>query len=152
MNNDYVKIVYESSPIGKEKIILRLTTFDIERFNEDEKLKKIPIQRENILIDIEKKDLNNPNFIYNMGNYLNNIVNEKYKQQIEQMKQEIEHLKSIKIVPVEYSNEKNVKNISNSDDVHCNIVYGNITNCDNIYCKEIKGNVVNCDKIIYGDR
>lgn len=36
----YTKIVYQTNPIGPEKIILYLTTFDIEKFKEDESLKK----------------------------------------------------------------------------------------------------------------
>ena len=75
------------------------------------------------------------------------FIRNTYEQQIKEMQSYIEQLRAIKIVPMEY--DKNVKNISNADDVHCNIVYGNISNCDNIYCHEIKGNVTNCDKIIY---
>lgn len=140
-SEDYVKIVYESSPIGKEKIVLILTTFDLDRFKKDEKLKKIPKQEKVMCYTYDKENLLNPNCIIKQ---INNMVNDIYKEQIEQMKSEIEILRSIKIVPV-----NNARNISNSDDVHCDIVYGNISNCDNIYCHEIKGNVVNCDKIIY---
>lgn len=140
-NEDYVKIVYESAPIGKEKIVLRLTTFDLDKFKKDEKLKKIPKQEKVMCYTYDKEDLLNSNCIIKQ---INNMVNDIYKEQIEQMKSEIEFLRSIKIVPV-----NNARNISNSDDVHCDIVYGNISNCDNIYCHEIKGNVVNCNKIIY---
>ena len=31
----YVKVVYESSPIGVERIVLYLTTFDLKRYEQD---------------------------------------------------------------------------------------------------------------------
>lgn len=36
MDNKYEKIVYRSKPIGKEKIILYLTTLDQEKLNNEE--------------------------------------------------------------------------------------------------------------------
>lgn len=38
----YTKITYESDPIGKERIVLQLTTLDLEAFEKDQKLEKIP--------------------------------------------------------------------------------------------------------------
>lgn len=147
MDNKYTKITYQSDPIGKERIVLYLSTFDLEAFKKNENLEKIPTKRQAISFDFEKKDiLNNPNLAIEMNNKFEKMFENTYKKQLEEMQEYIEALRKIKFVPVEYSD---VKNISNSDDVHCNIVYGNITNCDNIYCNEIKGNVVNCDKIIY---
>ena len=42
MNNDekYFKIIYRSEPIGKEKIVLELMTFDIEAFERQKTLTK----------------------------------------------------------------------------------------------------------------
>ena len=41
MSEEYIKIVYQTPPIGKEGIILELTTFDIEKYNKDKELEKI---------------------------------------------------------------------------------------------------------------
>ena len=151
----YTKIVYQTNPIGPEKIILYLTTFDIEKFKEDESLKKMPTKQ--IRQEFEISNLNISNSAraieINEARYdllyrtINAFVNDIYAEQIHEMEKCIEYLRSIKIVPVECSN---VKNITNSDcDIHCDTVKGNIVNCNNIYCNEIKGNVVNCDKIVY---
>ena len=147
--DDYVKIVYRSNPIGKEKIILQLTTFDLEKFEKDEELKKIPEKTKVIYQSVEKEDLSNADFLDYINSKLNKMVNDTYKEEIKKLKAEVEFLRQTKIVPIEYSKDKNARNINNADDVHCNIVYGNINNCDNIYCNEIKGNVINCDKIVY---
>lgn len=148
MNNKYTKVTYQSEPIGKERIILYLTTFDLEAFEKNEKIEKIPTKIKSVVFEFEKADIfNNPNLALEMNNKFEKIFEDTYKKQLEEMKGYIEFLRKTKIVPMEYNT--NVKSITNSDDVHCNIVYGNITNCDNIYCNEIKGNVVNCDKIIY---
>ena len=40
MIDKYTKIVYKTEPIGKEKIILYLTTFDIEAFEKRPKFRK----------------------------------------------------------------------------------------------------------------
>lgn len=144
--DDYVKVVYRSYPIGKEGIVLEITTFDLEKFKKDEELKKIPEKTKAIYRSVKKEDLLNLDYI---SNELNKMVNDTYRDEIEKLKAEVEFLRQTKIIPMEYSKEKNAKNINNADDVHCNIVYGNIMNCDNIYCHEIKGNVVNCDSIIY---
>ena len=37
MNDKYCKVTYESPPIGPAKIILRLTTFDIEAYERETK-------------------------------------------------------------------------------------------------------------------
>lgn len=150
MHDKYTKVVYQSEPIGKEKIILYLTTFDLETFKNDEKLEKIPEQRKAIAFEFNKSEiLNNPNLVEEMSNKIETMFKEIYEKQLLDMKSYIELLRNIKIAPMEYSN---AKNITNSDDVHCNIVEGNITNCDNVYCNEIKGNVVNCDKIVYKNK
>ena len=36
----YVKVVYESSPMGVERIVLYLTTFDLKRYEQDQKLEE----------------------------------------------------------------------------------------------------------------
>lgn len=155
MNNKYTKIVYQSDPIGKEKIILYLTTFDLETFEKDEKLEKIPTKKIAKIFDLPKSYNDNSCVIVQKNmceqemfrKIIEKFIVETYDEQLEQMQKCIETLRKIKNAPMEYNS--NVKNITNLNDVHCNIVEGNITNCDNVYCSEIKGNVVNCDKIIY---
>ena len=136
----YVKIVFQSEPIGKDKIILYLTTFDKEAFEKDQLLEK----KQARVFEFEKSDLTNPDFIYMFEKNLNEYVKSYYEPKIKELEGLINAKKCMGRVI-----DLNAKNITNSDDVHCNIVYGNITNCDNIYCNEIKGNVVNCDKIVY---
>lgn len=155
--NKYVKIVYQSEPIGKEKIILYLTTFDLEAFKRDETLEKIPTKRVAKVLDLPQILYNDNSCTVQRNMYeqemfrtiVEKFVVETYDEQLREMQGYIEQIRKIKMIPMEYSTEKNAKNITNSDNVHCNIVYGNITNCDNIYCNEIKGNVVNCDNIVY---
>lgn len=156
MEDKYVKIAYQSEPIGKEKIILYLTTFDLETFEKDQKLEKIPIKTIAKVVDIPqtiKFENSAMDVKYNayqikmFETIIEKFIKETYEEQLQQMSHCIETLRAIKIVPIEY--DTNAKNITNADDVHCNIVYGDIKNCDNIYCNEIKGNIVNCDKIIY---
>lgn len=151
----YVKIVYQSELIGKDKIILYLTTFDLEAYERDEKLKQIPTKEISRQFKIPTAPTTATecyiyqNELINLQRNIDKFIIDTYDKQLQEMQGYIEQLRKIKIVPMEYSTEQNAKNITNSDDVHCNIVYGNITNCDNIYCNEIKGNVVNCDKIVY---
>lgn len=155
MNNveKYSKVVYQSNPIGKEQIILYLTTFDIEAFEKDQSLEKIPTKTIAKTLDIPKNIIGDGTAFgvnYNMyqaelfETVIEKFIADTYNEELRKMQGCIEALRKIKIVP-----QWNAKNITNSDDVHCNIVEGNITNCDNVYCNEIKGNVVNCDKIIY---
>lgn len=140
MNNKYVKVVYQSEPIGKEKIILYLTTFDYEAYEKEEN----SIKQQAKIFELPKHNLQEPNFIYDIEEMLNDYVKHYYEPYVEELRGIINTKKIMDNVI-----DLNAKNITNSDDVHCNIVYGNITNCDNVYCNEIKGNVVNCDKIIY---
>ena len=104
MKNKYIKVVYQSEPIGKERIVLYLTTFDLEKFENDEKLEKIPEQRKAIVFEFEKKDiLNNPNLAEEMSKKFETMFKETYEKQLLDMKGYIETLRKIKIVPVEYS-------------------------------------------------
>lgn len=54
VDNKYIKVVYRSEPIGKEGIVLELTTFDKEKYEKDQKLQKVkkiayvPVPKERI--------------------------------------------------------------------------------------------------------
>lgn len=156
MDNKYIKIVYQSEPIGKEGIILELTTLDLEAFKQDENLKKIPKKKEYIYLEYGKNQLGNSicETINELNDKINNEINLKYKKQIDEMKSYLEYLRKDNINLYEVENYikqdlRNAKDIINADNVRCNMVYGDIKNCNNIYCNGIKGNVINCDKIIY---
>lgn len=100
MKDNYTKVVYESSPIGKEKIRLYLTTFDLEKFKEDEELREIPQQRKAIEFEFDiYNNLSNPNLVNKMQKQLEEYINHTYKQQIEEMKIYIEQLRAIKMMP-----------------------------------------------------
>ena len=91
MENKYVKVKYASEPIGKERIVLYLTTFDLEKFKNDEKLEKIPTQEKAIALEFEKSDiLNNPNLIDEFSKKFEIMFEQTYKKQLEEMKSYIE--------------------------------------------------------------
>ena len=102
MNKDYVKVVYESNPIGKEGIILKLTTFDIEQWKKDQQLEKIPEKQKAVYVEFERNQLNDTDFLPKIQSQLNHLIVEQYEKQIMEMKQELEFLRNIKIVPMEY--------------------------------------------------
>lgn len=91
MNDKYTKVVYQSEPIGKEKIILYLTTFDLEAFENDQKLEKIPTQRKAVVFEFNREDIiNKPDLILKMNNRFEEMFNKLYKKQLEEMKNYIE--------------------------------------------------------------
>ena len=111
----YIKVVYESDPIGKEGIRLILTTFDLEAFKRDEALSKIPEKRIATKIDIPKfmyNDIGQPFDAMNNHNFgmleamIEKFVVDTYDMQIQEMKAYIEFLRDTKIVPVEYTKEE----------------------------------------------
>lgn len=91
MNDKYTKVTYTSEPIGKERIVLYLTTFDLESFKNDEKLERIPTKRKAIAFEFDRTDLlNNPNLVEEMNNKFEKIFKETYQKQLEEMKGYIE--------------------------------------------------------------
>lgn len=91
MNNKYTKVVYQSGPIGKERIVLYLTTFDLEAFERDEKLEKIPEKKQAISFEFDKTDiLNNPNLINEFENRFEDMFKKVYEKQLLDMKSYIE--------------------------------------------------------------
>ena len=90
MIDKYTKITYQTEPIGKEKIILYLTTFDLEAFEKDKQLEKIPTKREATVIEFEKHKLNEINFIDELTYQMEKYIREKYGKQLLEMKSYIE--------------------------------------------------------------
>ena len=133
MNEKYIKIVYESEPIGPERIILYLTTFDIDKYNKD-------LQKERVAIEIPLRENCN---IGEIERLVNDYVKNFYEPYIKEVKGYLQYLKTThEIEPKVY---EKVNNVANVDKVTCNIIKGNVVNCDVVYCNEVKGNVVNCD-------
>ena len=92
MKDKYTKVVYQSDPVGKERIVLYLTTFDLDAFEKDEKLEKIPEQRKAVVFEFEKKDiLNNPNLAEEMNNKFETMFKDIYEKQLLDMKSYIEY-------------------------------------------------------------
>lgn len=90
MNDKYTKITYQTDPIGENKIILYLTTFDLEAFEKDKELEKIPTKRIAKIFSYEDYELNKPNLIYEANEKIREYVDEVYKKQLEEMKSYIE--------------------------------------------------------------
>lgn len=91
MENKYTKVTYQSEPIGKERIVLYLTTFDLEAFEKGQKLEKIPTQRKAIAFEFNRTDiLNNPNLVEEMNNKFEKMFKEIYEKQLLDMKSYIE--------------------------------------------------------------
>ena len=91
MDNKYTKVTYQSEPIGKERIVLYLTTFDLESFKNDEKLERIPTQRKAIAFEFNRADLlKNPNLAEEMNNKFEKMFKETYEKQLLDMKSYIE--------------------------------------------------------------
>ncbi len=95
MSEKYTKVIYQSKPIGKEQIVLQLTTFDLEAFKKDQTLEKIPSKRLGIVYSFDKELLiNNPNLLQEeMERHFSKMIEETYQKQLEDMKGYIEYLR-----------------------------------------------------------
>lgn len=107
----YIKVTYRSEPIGKEGIVLELTTFDIEKWKNDKKLEHIPEKREKLYL---KLDMLSNNLITNnelrieyVQSQLVNFVTDRYEKQLLEMKQALEI--SRKIQPLYFDHRENKK-------------------------------------------
>jgi len=144
MENKYVKIVYQSKPIGPEKIILYLTTFDIDKYSKDLERKEFAI---GVDMPSEKYyELNNIN-ISEIEKRLNDYVKNFYAPYIEEIKTYLKLLKTT--YTMEPKVFDNIKNVNNVEKITCNNIYGNVNNCEVLYCNEIHGKVNNVEKIVY---
>ena len=139
----YVKVIYQSDPIGEYGIILELTTFDLEAFKKDEELKK---KKQFERINIKEFQLDNnliadgilgPQTLSILEQHLNERVDKFYKNEL---------LKAKNLLNEVSNKDKIVKgNVTNADNVICDIIQGNVINCDTVRCNEIKGNTINCE-------
>lgn len=170
LNDDYVKITYQTPPIGPSEIVLYLTTFDIEKYKKDQEIEtktktlvfEDPDNRGyNSFADV-RNSLDNtlycntdnqsystscydntPYYEY-LQNSLNNVVMRYYEPYVEELKRTIDvYKKMINNAP------KDIPcickgDITNADMVECDTIQGDVVNCKEVHCKEIKGDTINC--------
>lgn len=152
MKKDYVKIVYESEPIGEYKIRLILTTFDVEAYMKD--INNIKYDKELIEIPVEppvsiEKRIETEHYLGDLEQKINSALRRIYEPEINSLKTMVQMMKD------DYENNLKdailnpIKEIMNvSGDIHCRDVNGHITNCGDIYCNTFKGVANNCGDII----
>ena len=100
---DYVKITYESAPIGEYGIVLQLRTFDVEAYERDQKLKQIPIKIETKRLRLDEVNrLEDPLYLFRIQEQINLAVRSTYEQQILALKRELEYARSIRTIPMEF--------------------------------------------------
>lgn len=172
LNDDYVKITYQTPPIGPSKIVLCLTTFDIEKYEKDQEVEtktktlvfEEPINSSyNSFADIRNSldnrlyynTVNASNRLYNtnyyeyLQNFLNGVVMRYYEPYVEELKRERDVYKAIiKATPTFY----NVEDVTNVHELVCDTVYGDVTNCHEVHCNNIQGDLINCRVYNDGER
>ena len=173
INNDdaYIKVSYKTPPIGPDKIVLELWTFDKERYERDQEIEKHKHEVEIInplrtdFYDIKSNvdrfiGYNSfamptpPRLTENMGFYelensLINYVDMYYRPYVEELKRVIDTYKNmIDNAPKDIPYIRN-GDITNADIVECDVIQGDVINCKEVHCKEIKGDTINCK--IYKD-
>lgn len=93
--NEYTKVTYESEPIGKDRIILYLTTFDLEKFDKNKDLHKIPVKRTAVQYEFDRfESLNNQNLINDMQRQYETFIRNVYDAQLKEMQRYIEYLRN----------------------------------------------------------
>lgn len=97
---DYVKITYESDPIGEYGIVLQLRTFDVEAYERDQKLKQIPIKTETKRLRLDKVSmLEDPHYLFKIQEQINKFVVDTYDQQILDLNRKLEYARSMMTIP-----------------------------------------------------
>lgn len=81
MDNKYIKVIYRSEPIGKDKIVLELTTFDYEAYEKDRKLEE---KRKQLVCCVDKNDL----FEFDIQNDAVYVFERKIEKYIDRFYQE----------------------------------------------------------------
>lgn len=167
LNDDYVKITYETPPIGPSEIVLYLTTFDIEKYKKDQeietKTKTLVFEEPNnrgynsfadvrnsldntLYCNTDNQSYstscydNTPYYEY-LQNSLNNVVMRYYEPYVEELKREIDVYRAIsKTIP----NFVSTQDVTNVHKLVCDTVYGDVTNCHEVHCNNIQGDLINC--------
>ena len=151
INEPFAKIIYQSEPIGKEKIILKLTTFDTKQYEENRK----PVE---VKFGISTKDFSQQLQLFNnsmncqqiyqsIENELNVRIDNFYKEEIIKLKKENEDLHNMIKKNLSFSmEEKNINgNVVNTDKVSAHTIKGNVVNCGTVIVNRIEGKITNCE-------
>lgn len=85
MNDKYVKVIYQTPPIGEYGIVLELTTFDFEAQERDEKEKQLLEKRQ-----FESLDINPNEPLEIIEQRLNDRVDTFYRKEIEKLRTQLE--------------------------------------------------------------
>lgn len=85
MNDKYVKVIYQTPPIGEYGIVLELTTFDFEAQERDEEEKQLLEKRQ-----FERLDINPNELLDNIEKRLNDRVDTFYRKEIEKLRTQLE--------------------------------------------------------------
>ena len=93
----YVRVVYQSEPIGKERIILYLTTFDKEAFERDNLFQ---LKEEKIIHEFESTELNRPDFIEMFERNLNIMVKNIYEEKLKEIESIIKISKNVMCIAI----------------------------------------------------
>ena len=135
---DFIRIVYQTKPIGKEKIVLYLTTIDLDKFKE-KGLKDIPYKEEAREIYISK-EVDPVAAISVISAELNETVNRFYKFEIERLKEELKYM-----CKREKQQAKNYGSIKNCNHIVANTIEGNVINCNDLQVEKINREIINCN-------
>ena len=85
MNDKYVKVMYQTPPIGEYGIVLELTTFDFEAQERDEKEKQLLEKRQ-----FERLNINPNEPLHIIEQRLNDRVDAFYRKEIESLRNQLE--------------------------------------------------------------
>lgn len=155
----YVKIVYESSPIGDAHIVLYLTTFDFEKYEQDQKLEEktyvhrielnnaiAPTYHElydsgvSTMLRMRQQD----RYVEYLEEYCNALIKQYYEPYVNEALNLIDTYKDKITTPINFNATKKVKDVVHSDKVECDVICGDVVHCNEVHCKEIRGNMVHC--------
>ena len=160
LHDNYVTISYESQPIGPDKIVLYLTTFDMERYEKEQILEKKVDRLEcdtsfasrwheiETYRDVDGYLISPARRISDKINALiNDTVAEYYGQKVMGLQNKIDEYNSK--LEMQCHARDIFNNVTNADQVFCDVIKGDVTNCDEVHCNNIKGDLINC--IVYKD-
>lgn len=143
----YVEVVYQSEPIGPERIVLYLTSFDLKRYEQDQELEKRRFANSfelNTCIAPIHNGLYDSYYIKYFEDYCNALIKRYYAPYVNEAISLIDIYKDKLATPIETINTKKINDVVNNSNVKCDVVYGDVINCKEVHCKEIQGDVINC--------
>ena len=151
INEPFVKVIYQSEPIGKEKIILKLTTFDTNFYEEVKKPAEIKFgistKEFSQQLQLFNNSMNYQQIYQLIENELNVRVDNFYKEEIIKLRKENENLHNImrKISSFSIEEKDICGNVVNTDKVSAHTIKGNVVNCGTVIVNKIEGKITNCE-------